>query len=145
MSADIQILLAEDNPGDIRLLKRAFRILSLTHHVHVVPDGKATLSFLNRTDAHVGAPHIDLLLLDWNLPKIHGREVLTTIKSHPELKHLPVVILTTSAAESEVMEAYRRYANCYITKPAELDDYQHTVQEIERFWLTCARIPAASA
>jgi chemotaxis family two-component system response regulator Rcp1 len=144
MSAEIQILLAEDNPGDVRLFRRALRNLSLTFDLHVVQDGEAALSFLNRTGPHGDAPRIHLLLLDWNLPKIHGREVLTAIKSNFELKHIPVVILTTSEAEADVLQAYRRYANCYITKPTELQDYQNAIEEIERFWLTCARLPTAT-
>jgi chemotaxis family two-component system response regulator Rcp1 len=141
MKEGIDILLAEDNPGDVRLIKRALRGFTVPFRLHVVENGEEVLAFVNRTAPYTDAPSVNLLLLDWNLPRMHGREVLAAIKNNAELKHIPVVILSTSEAESDVIQAYRRYANCYVTKPAELPDYLQTIEAIQRFWLTCAKLP----
>lgn len=142
---EIDILLAEDNPGDIRLIKRALRGLMVPHRLHVVEDGEQVLAFLQRTPPFTDAPLVNLLLLDWNLPRMHGREVLSVIKHSEELKQLPVVILSTSDAENDVLQAYKRHANCFVTKPSELQEYLQTIESIERFWLTCAKIPRPAA
>jgi chemotaxis family two-component system response regulator Rcp1 len=145
MKEEIDILLAEDNPGDVRLIKRALRGFTVPYRLHVVEDGEQVLAFLNRQDAYTKAPDVNLILLDWNLPRVHGREVLVAIKNDSELKHIPVVILSTSEAESDVLQAYKRYANCYVTKPAELPDYLRAIETIERFWLTTAKLPKLTA
>jgi two-component system response regulator len=145
MREEIEILLVEDNPGDVRLIRRALRGFDVPYRLHVVEDGDDAMAFLNRVPPYADAPPVNLLLLDWNLPRTHGRDVLSAIKTNAGLKHIPVVILTTSDAEIDVLQAYRRYANCYVTKPAELQDYLATIEQIERFWLTCAKLPKVVA
>ena len=140
-SRPIEILLVEDNPGDVRLLEEAFREGKVTNSLNVVKDGVAAMAYLRREDPHADAARPDLILLDLNLPKKDGREVLTEIKQDPELKRIPVVVLTTSAAEQDVMKAYDQYVNAYITKPVDLDQFFGLVQTIERFWLTIVVFP----
>ena len=137
----IEILLVEDNPGDVRLMEEAFREGKVTNSLSVVKDGVAAMAYLRREDPHAGAARPDLILLDLNLPKKDGREVLTEIKSDPELKRIPVVVLTTSAAEQDVLKAYDEYVNAYITKPVDLDEFLGLVRTIERFWLTIVIFP----
>jgi CheY-like chemotaxis protein len=110
-----------------------------------VEDGEQALSFLKQDGEFDEAPTTHLLLLDWNLPRVHGRDVLNEIKSSPALKHLPVVILTTSEAEGDVLQAYQLHANCFITKPQELNEYQDTVALIEQFWMMCVKLPGVAS
>jgi CheY-like chemotaxis protein len=135
------VLLVEDNPGDVRLMKRAMKGFGVPHTMHVVEHGEDALAFLGG-ERHGGAvPPVHIVLLDWNLPRVHGRDVLKSLKSSPSFKHIPVVVLTSSADPIDIMEAYACQANCYITKPLELHDYMDTVTQLERFWFGCAELP----
>lgn len=137
----IEILLVEDNPGDVRLTKEAFKIGKIQNNMHVVYDGEEAMDFLYRRGTHADAPRPDIILLDLNLPKKDGREVLKEIKSDDNLKSIPVVILTTSSAEEDIIRTYDLHANCYITKPVDLDKFLAIVQMIEDFWLTVVKLP----
>ena len=139
----IEILMVEDNPGDVRLTREALKGGKVLNHLHVVEDGIAALDFLYQRSPHQNAPRPDLILLDLNLPKMDGREVLARIKSDETLKLIPVVVLTTSQAEEDVLRAYRLNANCYVTKPVDLHQFNRIVQAIEEFWLTVVRLPPA--
>lgn len=136
------VLLVEDNPGDVRLTQEALKQGTTEHELEVVTDGEEALRFLHREDGYESAPRPDLVLLDLNLPKCDGREVLERIKTDPELQSIPVVILTTSEAAEDVHRAYEHKANCYITKPVDLDDFMTVIGSIEAFWLDVARLPA---
>jgi two-component system response regulator len=140
--AAVEILLVEDNPDDVDLTSEALKQSSLESHLHVVEDGVQALEFLRHSERFPGVPTPDLILLDLNLPKKSGHEVLAEIKSDPRLRHIPVVILTTSAAESDVARSYDLAANCYVTKPVGLDDFFRVVGTIERFWREVATLPA---
>lgn len=137
----IEILMVEDNPGDVRLTRESLKGAKLWNHVHVVEDGVAALDFLYRRPPYEQAPRPDLVLLDLNLPKMDGREVLAVIKSDPALKTIPVVVLTTSQAEEDVLRAYHLNANCYVTKPVDLHQFSRIVQVIEDFWLSVVTLP----
>lgn len=137
----IEILMVEDNPGDVRLTREALKDCKVLTHLHVVEDGVAALDFLHRRPPHEAAPRPDLVLLDLNLPRMDGREVLAAIKSDPVLKVIPVVVLTTSEAEEDVLRAYRLAANCYVTKPVDLHQFNRIVQAIENFWFTIVTLP----
>lgn len=137
----VEILLVEDNPGDVRLTQEVLKEGRIRNKLNVVGDGAEALDFLHRRGAYAGAHPQDLILLDLNLPKMNGREVLAEIKKDPVLKHIPVVVLTTSAAEQDIISAYDLHANCYITKPVDLDQFVKVVQSIEDFWLTIVRLP----
>ena len=137
----IEILMVEDNPGDVRLTREALKGGKVLNQLHVVEDGVAALDFLYRRPPHQNAPRPDLILLDLNLPKMDGREVLARIKSDDSLRIIPVVVLTTSQAEEDVLRAYRLNANCYVTKPVDLHQFNRIVQVIEEFWLTVVRLP----
>jgi two-component system, chemotaxis family, response regulator Rcp1 len=137
----IEILLVEDNPGDVRLTKEALKDGKILNNLNVVTDGVEAMAFLNREGKYVDAPRPELILLDLNLPKKDGREVLAEIKSQPGLKCIPVVILTSSAAEQDIIKSYNLHANCYITKPVDLDQFIHVVRSIEQFWLTVVKLP----
>lgn len=137
----IEILLVEDNPGDVRLTKEAFKIGKIQNNMHVVYDGEEAMDFLYRRGSHADAPRPDIILLDLNLPKKDGREVLKEIKSDDSLKSIPVVVLTTSSAEEDIIRTYDLHANCYITKPVDLDKFLAIVQMIEDFWLTVVKLP----
>lgn len=139
----IEILMVEDNPGDVRLTREALKGGKVWNQLHVVEDGVAALDFLYRRAPFQAAPRPDLILLDLNLPKMDGREVLSRIKSDDTLKTIPVVVLTTSQAEEDVVRAYRLNANCYVTKPVDLHQFNRIVQAIEEFWLTVVRLPPA--
>ena len=139
-----EILLVEDNPGDVRLTREALKEGKILNNVSVVGDGVEALAFLRREGKHTNAVRPDLILLDLNLPKKDGREVLAEIKADPTLKKIPVVILTTSAAEQDVLKTYDLHANCYITKPVDLEQFIKVVQLIEDFWLTIARLPSGA-
>jgi CheY-like chemotaxis protein len=137
----IEILMVEDNPGDVRLTREALKGGKVLNRLHVVEDGVAALDFLYRRPPHENAPRPDVILLDLNLPKMDGREVLSTIKSDDSLRLIPVVVLTTSQAEEDVLRAYRLNANCYVTKPVDLHQFNRIVQAIEQFWLTVVTLP----
>ena len=137
----IQILLVEDSLGDVRLTREAFKDAKVHISLHVVSDGAEALAFLKREDEHANAPRPDLILLDLNLPKKDGREVLEEIKESPTLKSIPVVILTTSASEADILRSYRLHANCYITKPVGLDGFLEVVKSIDSFWLSVVQLP----
>ena len=137
----IEILLVEDNPGDVRLTQEALREGKVRNHLHVAADGVEAMAFLRREGKHAHAPQPDLVLLDLNLPKKGGREVLAEIKEDPDLRRIPVVILTVSKAEEDVLKSYNLHANCYITKPVNLDQFLEVVKSIEDFWLTVVMLP----
>jgi chemotaxis family two-component system response regulator Rcp1 len=137
----IEILMVEDNPGDVRLAQEALKDAKVSNTLHVVEDGVAALDFLYRRGVYSGAPRPDLILLDLNLPRKNGREVLAEIKQDAQLKTIPVVILTTSQAEQDVLRAYSLHANCYITKPVDFIQFTRIVRTIEEFWLTIVALP----
>ena len=139
----IDILLVEDNPGDARLAKEALRDSKIKNNLHFVSDGEEATDFLFRKGKYTDSPHPDLILLDLNLPKKDGRELLSEIKNDPHLKRIPVVILTTSKAEEDIIKTYNLHANCYITKPLDLDQFMKVIRSIEEFWLTIVRLPPA--
>lgn len=135
---EIEILLVEDNPGDVCLIREALKLGSIRKRLQVVEDGEAALHYLRGEVA----PRPGLILLDLNLPKIDGREVLGEIKKDPELRHIPVIILTTSDSENDVVSAYEHHANCYLTKPQDLFEYLDLIENIEAYWLSAVCLPA---
>ncbi len=137
----IEILLVEDNPGDVRLTREALQEAKVRNNLAVANDGVEALSYLRRESPFENATRPDLVLLDLNLPRKDGREVLAEIKADPDLRRLPVVVLTTSNAEQDILESYNLYANCYITKPVDLDQFLGIVTSIEDFWLTIVKLP----
>jgi two-component system, chemotaxis family, response regulator Rcp1 len=137
----IQILLVEDNPGDVRLAVEVLREAKVRNQLYVVEDGVEAMSLLRREGQYAGMPRPDLILLDLNLPRKDGREVLAEIKQDADLKRIPVVILTSSAAEQDVLHAYDLYANCYITKPLALEEFLRVIRAIEDFWLAVVKLP----
>lgn len=141
----IQILLVEDNPGDVRLTREAFKDGKVANTIHVVEDGEQALAYLRKQGKYADAVRPDIILLDLNLPKKDGREVLREIKSDQGLKQIPVVVLTTSASEEDVLRTYSDYANCYITKPISFDRFIVTVRSIENFWLSIVKLPGGAA
>jgi chemotaxis family two-component system response regulator Rcp1 len=140
----IEILLVEDNPGDVRLTREALKDGKIVNNLHVAEDGVDALAFLRREGKHHNAVRPELILLDLNLPKKDGREVLAEIKADKELKRIPVVILTSSAAEQDIVRSYNLHANCYVTKPVDLDQFINVVKSIEHFWLTVVKLPPES-
>ena len=138
----IEILLVEDNPGDVRLTQEALKEGKVRNHLSVVDDGAKAVDFLFRRGPYAGAPRPDLILLDLNLPKMDGREVLRQIKAEPALRSIPIVVLTTSQADEDVVKAYDLHVNCYITKPIDLPQFLNVVKAIEDFWLTIVKLPA---
>jgi two-component system, chemotaxis family, response regulator Rcp1 len=141
-SRPIEILLVEDNPGDARLTLEAFKEGKVFNNLTVVGDGVEAMAYLRREGQYANSVQPDLILLDLNLPKKDGREVLDEIKSDERIRNIPVIVLTTSAAEEDIARAYSRHANCYITKPVDLDQFLHVVQSIESFWLSLVRLPS---
>jgi CheY-like chemotaxis protein len=137
----IEILLVEDNPGDIRLTKEALKEGRVHNNLNVCDDGAKAVDYLLRRSPFEQSPRPDLILLDLNLPKKDGREVLREIKSNPALQSIPVVVLTTSQAEEDVLRAYDLHVNCYITKPIDLVQFLNVVKAIEDFWLTIVKLP----
>jgi two-component system, chemotaxis family, response regulator Rcp1 len=135
------ILLVEDSPGDVRLTREAFRSVDKALQLHVAVDGVEAISFLRRQGIHADAPRPDLILLDLNLPKMDGRQVLAEIKQDDDLKTIPTVILTTSAAQEDIETVYQLRANCYFTKPVEYDAFEGLLKSIINFWLTIVRLP----
>jgi two-component system, chemotaxis family, response regulator Rcp1 len=141
----IEVLLVEDNPGDVRLTQEAFREANPAIHLHVASDGVEAMAFLRRERPHDHSPRPDLILLDLNLPRMDGRQVLAQVKADSDLKTIPTIILTTSEAEADVTKSYQLQANCYLTKPVQLDAFEGLVKSINDFWLTTARLPYPSA
>ena len=137
----IEILLVEDSPTDALLTKRALADARLINRLHHVEDGTQALAFLRREPPFAGVPRPDLILLDLNLPKMDGREVLKEIKTDEELKIIPVVVLTTSRAEQDVLRSYRLHANCYITKPVDFDSFTDAISTLEKFWFAVVTLP----
>ena len=137
----ITILLVEDNPGDVRLTVEALKEGKVRNDLHVASDGVEALDFLRNRGKFAKSPRPDLVLLDLNLPKKDGREVLAEIKTDEDLKRIPVVILTTSSAELDILKSYNLHANCFITKPIDLDQFMKVVRSIEDFWLVIVKLP----
>ncbi|HXO33732.1 MAG TPA: response regulator [Candidatus Acidoferrales bacterium] len=140
-AAPMEVLLVEDSPGDVRLTREAFKDAKVHINMHVASDGTEAMAFLKREEGHADAPRPDLILLDLNLPKKDGREVLGEIKDSPTLKSIPVVILTTSASEADILRGYLLHANCYITKPVDLKGFLNVVKSIDNFWLSVVKLP----
>jgi len=138
------ILLVEDNPGDARLTIEAFKEGEMNNNLHVIEDGVEAIAFLRREGKYTAAPRPDLILLDLNLPKKDGREVLAELKDDPELRSIPVVILSTSNAERDINNTYDYHANCYITKPVDFEQFVRVVKSIENFWVSIAQLPQSS-
>lgn len=139
---DIQILLVEDNPGDVRLTIEALRGAKVSNELHVVGDGESALDFLHRRGEHADAVRPDIILLDLNLPRLEGREVLTQIKSDPDLATIPTIILTSSSADIDIQQSYELHANCFISKPVDFTEFIAAVRSLEGFWLKIVRLPA---
>jgi CheY-like chemotaxis protein len=137
----VEILLVEDSAGDVRLTRETFKEGKVHTHLSVVSDGEEALDFLHRRGKHVSAVRPDLILLDLNLPRKSGREVLADIKADEQLRRIPVVVLTSSQAEQDILASYDLSANCYISKPVDLDQFIRVVKSIEDFWLTVVRLP----
>jgi len=140
-SDPIEILLVEDNPGDVELTREALHDTKLHMNLSVVSDGVDAMAFLRREGEYARAPRPDLILLDLNLPRKDGRGVLADVKQDPALRHIPVVVLTSSEAEQDIVRAYELHANCYVTKPVDLDQFVKIVQSIEQFWFTVVKLP----
>ena len=138
----IQILLVEDNPGDIRLTQAALKEGTIRNELHVVKDGVEAIEFLKRKGKYIAHQTPDIILLDLNLPRKDGREVLAEIKSDENLKLIPVIILTTSDADLDIQKSYKLHANCFITKPVDLDQFIFIIRQIETFWFTVVKLPA---
>lgn len=141
LAQNVEILLVEDNPGDIRLIVEVLKEGKIKNNLSVVEDGEEALAYLRREGSYKDSIVPDIILLDLNLPKINGTEVLAEIKKDPLLKYIPVIILTTSEAEQDILRAYDLHANCYITKPVNLDQFLTVVRSIENFWLTIVKLP----
>jgi chemotaxis family two-component system response regulator Rcp1 len=140
----IEILLVEDSPADVRLTREALRDGKMRNHLHVVGDGAAALDFLHRRPPYKTVPVPDLILLDLNLPRKNGREVLAEVKQDERLCQIPVVVLTTSEAEEDILRSYQLHANCYVTKPVGLDQFIQVVRQIDSFWLEVVKLPSES-
>jgi two-component system, chemotaxis family, response regulator Rcp1 len=141
----IQVLLVEDSPGDVRLTQEAFRDANGAIRLHVAADGVEAMAFLRQSGPHAKAPRPDLILLDLNLPRMDGREVLAHIKEDADLKTIPTVILTTSDAEIDIVKSYQLQANCYLSKPVQLEAFEVLVKSINEFWLTAVKLPPQKA
>ncbi|MFC8828490.1 response regulator [Streptomyces sp. NPDC057137] len=139
----VEILLVEDDAGDELMTREAFEDNKIGNTLHVVRDGLEALDFLYQREEHIEAPRPDLILLDLNLPKYDGRQVLEKIKSDPDLSHIPVVVLTTSAAEEDILRSYKLHANAYVTKPVDLEQFIKAVQQIDDFFVTVVKLPRA--
>ncbi len=137
----IQVLLVEDSPGDVRLTREAFQEANRSIRLHIAADGVEAMEFLRFQGRHANAPRPDLILLDLNLPRMDGREVLAEIKGDTGLRTIPTIILTTSDAEVDIVQSYQLQANCYLTKPVQLDAFESLVKSINEFWLTTATLP----
>ena len=137
----VEILLVEDNPGDVRLAREGLSECKIRNNLHVVDDGVKAMAFLRRQDEYARAPRPDLVLLDLNLPRKDGREVLREVKEDEKLRTIPVVVLTTSKAEEDILKSYSLHANCYVTKPMGLEQFLDVVRSIEDFWFTIVKLP----
>jgi CheY-like chemotaxis protein len=137
----IEVLLVEDDPGDVLMTREAFADNKVANTLHVVTDGVSAMEFLHKRGDHVGAPTPDLILLDLNLPKMDGREVLAAVKGDPRLRQIPVVVLTTSDAEEDVLRSYELHANAYVTKPVDFDRFIEVVRQIDEFFVSVVRLP----
>jgi CheY-like chemotaxis protein len=137
----IEVLLVEDDPGDELMTREAFEDNKIGNKLHVARDGAEALDFLYRRGAHAGAPRVGLILLDLNLPKYDGRQILEQIKSDPDLAHVPVVILTTSSSEEDILRSYKLHANAYVTKPVDVTQFIGAVQQIDDFFVSVVRLP----
>lgn len=137
----IDILMVEDNPGDARLTEEALKESKVYNNLHHVRDGVEAMEFLRKEGAYADAPTPDIILLDLNLPRKDGRQVLAELKAIPRLKNIPVVVLTTSEAEQDIVKSYELHANCYITKPVDLDKFVEIIHGIENFWLSIVKLP----
>jgi two-component system response regulator len=137
----IEVLLVEDDPGDVLMTREAFQDYKVGNQLHVVNDGTEAMAFLRREGEHAQAPRPDLVLLDLNLPRMDGREVLQAIKSDPDLASIPVVVLTTSEAEEDVLRSYSLHANAYVTKPVDFERFIQVVRQIDDFFVTVVRLP----
>lgn len=137
----IEILLVEDNPADIRLTVEGLKEAKVANNLHAVMDGNEALDFLFRQGRHDAAPRPDLVLLDLNLPGIDGREVLRQVKQDPALRAIPVVVITSSEAEADIIKSYESHANCFISKPIDFEGFLHVVRSIENFWFTVVKLP----
>ena len=137
----IEILLVEDNPGDVRLAREALSEAKVRNHLSVAVDGVEAMAFLRREGSYGAAPRPDIVLLDLNLPRKDGRQVLSEVKTDPGLRRIPVVILTTSKAEEDILKTYDLHANCFITKPVDFDQFVKVVKSIEHFWLSIVTLP----
>ena len=144
MSA-VEILLVEDNEGDVQLTREALDRAKVRNNLHVAYDGVEAMDFLRRKNGHASAPRPDLVLLDLNLPNMDGREVLQEMKSDPTLKTIPVVVITSSEAEQDVVKTYSLNANCYVTKPLDLGQFMRVVQSVSEFWLQIVKLPPKGA
>ncbi len=137
----VEILLAEDNPGDVKLTRKALEKGKLVNNLHVVNDGVEAMAFLRREGEHADEPRPDLILLDLNMPRMDGQEVLAEIKEDEQLRRIPVVVLTSSDAEEDIVKSYELHANAYLTKPVDFDGFLEVVQTLEDFWLEVVRLP----
>ena len=138
----VEILLVEDNPGDVRLTREALKDGKVCNRLTVAEDGEQAIAILRREGQYADAPRPDLILLDLNLPRKDGREVLAEIKADPQLRRIPVVVLTTSKADEDILKAYDLNANCYVTKPVDLDQFMTVVRSVREFWLTVVKLPS---
>lgn len=137
----MHVLLVEDSPGDVRLTQEAFRDANRSIKLHVATDGVEAMAFLRREGSHAGVPRPDIILLDLNLPRMDGREVLAHIKEDDNLKTIPTVILTTSDSEADIVKSYQLHANCYLSKPVRFEEFESLVRSINDFWLTKVKLP----
>jgi chemotaxis family two-component system response regulator Rcp1 len=137
----VEILLVEDNPADVRLIKEALKNNKIYNNLHVAKDGLEAMAYLKHDGEYRGALPVDLMLLDLNMPRKTGFEVLREVKGDPRLRHIPVVVLTTSGSEADVLKSYELQANCYVTKPLDLEQFMTVVRAIKEFWLTIVRLP----
>lgn len=137
----IDILLVEDNPGDARLVQKAFELGRLANKIYHVSDGESALKFLRKEEPYSDAPRPDIILLDLNMPGLDGREVLAQVKSDPDLLTIPIIVMTTSSAEQDILESYKLHVNCYITKPVQVQDFINVVKTIDEFWIGVVCLP----
>jgi two-component system, chemotaxis family, response regulator Rcp1 len=140
-ASPIEILLVEDNPGDVKLTIEAFKEAKVLNNLHVAEDGVEAMAFLRHQGPYAGQPRPDIIFLDLNLPRKSGREVLAEIKGDPSLRRIPVVVLTTSQAEQDILSSYDLHANCFITKPVDLEQFFEVVRTVEGFWLSVVKLP----
>ncbi len=140
----IEVLLVEDDPGDVVMIREAFEENKVRNRLSVVSDGEQAIQFLRREGVHAGAPRPDLVLLDLNLPRVSGREVLEQVKADPKLRAIPVVILTTSSAEEDILRSYDLHANAYVTKPVDFESFIEVVRQIDNFFVTVVKLPPST-